>query len=231
MSLPFEFVWSKLESERMLTWFDTRDLSSCEVRLQQNPYTSLQSAANTAPVTYGNSTLQIAITLVEAVGVPKGMKFMDYRQTTKDIPITAQVTNSQVEINRGNALAGLLFYVKNGQAGSSTTATDRLASNELVTDLSLKLNGSVDLKTTTFKLLQAENRARYGVLAQYSSNVTQLDGVAHMNFIINSINDAVNTKNGVDSLYLYFSSSNISGDYANTAFMTIQTDEIAEITQ
>ncbi len=232
ISIPFEFIWSKLEAERMLTWFDTRDLSSCELRLIQNPYTSLQSAANTAPVTYGNSTLQVDITLVEAVGVPKGQKFFDYRQTTKDIPFTAQATNTQIEINRGNALAGLLFYAKDGAAGSATTATDRLASNELVTDVSLKLNGNIDLKATTFRDLQSENKNRYGVYAPFSSNASQLDGIAHMNFIVNSIGDAVNTKKGVDSLYLYASTASGSVvSYTNTAFLTIQTDEIAEISQ
>lgn len=229
LSLPFEFIWSSVEGERMLTWFDTRDLSSCELRLQQNAFTSLQSAANTAPVVYSASTLQVDITLVEAVGVPKGMKFFDYRQTTKDIPFTAAVTNSQIEINRGNSLAGLLMYAKNGDAGSTTTATDRLASNELITDMTLKLNGNIDLKSTDAKNLQSENRARLGVQALYASNVSPLDGVYHMNFIINSISDAVNTKSGVDSLYLYVSTAALT--YTNTAFLTIQTDEIAEISQ
>lgn len=232
LSLPFEFIWSKLEAERMTTWFDTRSLSSCELRLSQNAYTSLQSAANTAPVTYSNSTLQVDITLVEAVGVPASMKFLDFRQTTKDIPFTAQVTNSQIEINRGNSLCGLLFYAKDGAAGSSTTATDRLASNELITDMSLKLNGSIDLKSTNWKNLQAENRATYGFYAPYASNVSQVDGIAHLNFIRNSIGDAVNTGKGVDSLYLYVSTnsgSNVS--YTNTTFLTIQTDELAEISQ
>lgn len=232
LTLPFEFIWSKLEAERSLTWFDTRDLSSCELRLQQNPYSGLLSGANTAPVVYSASTLQVDITLVEAVGVAKGQKFFDYRQTTKDIPFTAQVTNSQIEINRGNALAGLLFYAKDGAAGSATTATDRLASNALMTDMTLKLNGNIDLKATDFYNLQAENRARYGVQALYASNVSPLDGIAHMNFIVNSIGDAVNTKSGVDSLYLYVSTASGSvTSYASTAFLTIQTDEIAEISQ
>ena len=232
LTLPFEFIWSKAESERMLTWFDTRDLSSAEIRFQQNPYSSLLSQANTAPVTFSNSTIQIDITLVEAVGVPKGQKFFDFRQTTKDIPFTGQATNYQIEINRNNALAGLLFYAKDGAAGSTSTATDRLASNSLATDMTLKLNGNIDLKATTFLDLQAENRARYGVVAPFSGSVSQLDGIAHMNFINNSISDAVNTKTGVDSLYLFVSTNSASNvSYTNTAFLTIQTDEIAEISQ
>lgn len=232
LSIPFEFIWAKKEEERALTYFDTRDLSSCEIRFVQNPYTSLQSQANTAPVVYSASTLQIAITLVEAVGIARGAKFMDFRQSTKDLPFTAQTNQSQVEINRGSSLAGLWFYAKDGAAGSTTTATDRLASNSLITDLTLKLNGSIDLKATTFLNLQGENRARYGINAPYASNVSAIDGVAHMNFINDSINDAVDTSKGVDSLYLYISTNSSSNtSYTNTAIVTLQTDEIAPIAQ
>lgn len=231
ISIPFEFIWAKLESERALTWLDTRAVSSAEIRFVQNPFTSLQSQANTAPVVYSASTLQIDITLVEAVGVPTGTAFMDFRQTTKDLQFTAQVAQSQVEINRSNSLAGLWFYAKDGAAGSSTTATDRLASNSLVTNLSLKVNGSVDLKSTDFVNLQSENRARYGINAPYASNVSAIDGVAHMNFINNSIGDAINTK-GVDSLYLFVDTNSTTyTSYTNPAILTIQTDEIAGISQ
>lgn len=96
--------------------------------------------------------------------------------------------------------------------------------------MNLKLNGAIDLKTTDWKNLQAENRSRYGIQAPYSGGVSQLDGIAHMNFIVNNIGDAINTKKGVDSLYLYVSTTaNVS--YTNPAFLTIQTDEIAEISQ
>lgn len=232
ISLPFEFIWAKLESERAMTWLDTRGTSSAELRLVQNPFTSLTSQANTASVTYANSTLSVDITLIEAVGVVAGQPFSDFRQTTKDEPFLAQVSQKQIEMPRGNALAGIWLYCKSGDAGSGTTATDRLASNLLVTNIALKLNGSVDLKSGTFAEIQAENRARYGVNAPYSGNVSAIDGVCHMNFIVNSIGDALNTKDKVDSLYLYLdtaSSSDVS--YTNPAIVTIQTDEIASITQ
>lgn len=232
ITIPFEFIWSPIETERAMTWFDTRELSSCEIRFSQNPYTSLQSAANTAPVVYSASTLQVDITLVEAVGVAAGAKFMDFRQTTKDIQFTGQANNFQVEINRGSSLASIWLYAKDGAAGSTTTATDRLASNSLVTDLTLKMNGSIDLKATDFLQLQAENKARYGINAQYSSNVMPIDGVAHMNFIKNRIGDAVNTSKGVDSLYLYISTNSASyTSYTNAAVVSIMTDEIAEISK
>lgn len=229
LSLPFEFIWTSNEAERALTWLDTRGVASAELRLVQNPYSSLQSAANTAPVVYTASTLQVDVTLVEAVGVPAGQKFYDFRQTTKDVPFTAQVTAQQIDINRGNALAGLWFYAKDGAAGSTTTATDRLASNSLVTDMVLKMNGNVDLKATTFLELRGENKRRYGFYAPQASSVSVTDGVAHMNFINNAIGDAVNTRN-IDSLFLYLSTnSGTYTSYTNTAFVTIQTDEICEI--
>lgn len=232
LSIPFEFIWAKLESERMMTALDTRPLSSCEIRFNQNSYNSLQSGANTAPVVYSASTMYIEITLVEAVleNAAAGFKPMDFRQTMKQVQLNAQVTNLQVELARGNSLAGLWLYALDGAGGSSTTATDRLASNSLLTDLSLKINGSVDLKSTNFLQLRAENQQRYGINTPYAANVSPTDGIAHMNFINNSIFDAVNTKKGVDSLYLYLSSnSGTYTSYTNPAIVTIMQDEICEV--
>lgn len=230
LCIPFEFIWAKSQAEQSLTWLDTRDLTSCEIRFSQNAYGSLQSAENTAPVVYSASTLTIEVTLVEAVGVMKGAKFMDFRQTTKDVPFTAQVSAQQVDINRGNSLAGLWLWAKDGAGGSTTTASDRLSSNTLVTDLNLKLNGSVDLKASNFKTLRLENQSRYGINTPYVSNVSPTDGIVHMNFVNGSIQDAVPTKQGVDSLAL-FVSTNLAANtsYTKTAFLTIQTDEICEI--
>lgn len=230
--IPFEFIWSKDESERALTWLKTKGTTSAEIRFNQNSYSSLQSAANTAPVVYSASTLRIDISIVEAVPTDKEEPFVsrfDFRQTTKQQPFTAQSTGTQIEINRNASLAGIWLYANDGAAGSSTTATDRLPSNNLITDVNLKANGSYDAFTSTFLELQQINRQQYGINASYASNVTPIDGIAHMNFIKNSINDAFNTK-GLDSLYLYLSTNTSTFvSYSNPAMVWIQTDEIAEI--
>lgn len=229
--LPFEFIWAATEAERSLTWLRTKGTTSAEIRFSQNAYSSLQSAANTAPVVYSASTLQIDISLVEAVLTPaeEAVTRFDFRQTTKDVSFTGQTTAQQIEINRNASLAGIWLFARDGAAGSSSTATDRLASNALLTDLNLKVNGSYDAFLSTFLELQALNRIRYGINAPYSSNVSQIDGVAHMNFIVNSIKDALNTK-GVDSLYLFLSTNTASNvSYTNPAVVSIQTDEVADI--
>jgi hypothetical protein len=230
--IPFEFIWSKKEEERALTWLKTKGTTSAEIRFNQNAYTSLQSAANTAPVAYSASTLRIDISIVEAVPTDAELAYVakyDFRQTTKQVPFTAQSTGTQIEINRNASLAGIWLSCNDGAAGSTTTATDRLPSNNLVTDINLKANGTYDAFLSTFLELQQVNRQQYGINAAYASNVTPVDGVAHMNFIKNSISDAFNTK-GLDSLYLYLSTNSASFvSYTNPAMVTIQTDEIAEI--
>lgn len=233
--IPFEFIWAKKEEERSLTWCKTKGTTSAEIRFNQNAFTSLQSAANTAPVVYSASTLRIDITLVEAVLTPEEeasrTKWFDFRQTTKQQPFSGQSTAYQIEINRNASLAGIWLYALDGAAGSTTTATDRLPSNNLITDINLKANGTYDAFLSTFLELQQVNRQQYGINADYSSNVTPMDGIAHLNFIKDTINDAFNTK-GLDSLYLYLSTNSSSFvSYSNPAMVTIQTDEIAEVSQ
>lgn len=230
--LPFEFIWAVKEEERSLTWLKTKDTTSAEIRFNQNSFGSLQSAANTAPVVYSASTLRIDISLVEAVlsAAEAAVPRFDFRQTTKELSFTAQTNNFQTEINRDQRLAGIWLYALDGAAGSTTTATDRLPSNNLLTDMNLKVSGSLDAFLSTFIETQEINRQQYGVNAPYGSNVTPIDGICHINFIKNSIADALNTK-GLDSLYLYLSTNSASFvSYTNPAKVFIQTDEIADIT-
>lgn len=231
-NIPFEFIWSVKEEERSLTWLKTKGASSAEIVFNQNGYNSLQSVANTAPVVYSASTLRIDISLVEAVLTPAEIEVprFDFRQTTKEEVFSAQTDNKQIEINTDQRLAGVWFYCLDGAAGSTTTATDRLPTNNLLTTIKLSAGGAYDAFLSTFIELQDINRQQYGINAPYASNVTAIDGVAHMNFIKNSISDALNTK-GLDSLYLYLSTglaANVS--YTNPAKVFIQVDEIADIT-
>lgn len=230
--LPFEFIWAVKEEERSLTWLKTKDTTSAEIRFNQNSYGSLQSAANTAPVVYSASTLRIDISIVEAAlnAEEAAVQRFDFRQTTKEVTFTAQTNQQQIEINRDQRLAGVWLYANDGAAGSTTTATDRLPSNNLITDINLKVSGSFDAFLSTFTELQDVNRQEYGINAPYSSNVTAIDGVAHINFIKNSISQAMNTK-GLDSLYLFLSTNTSTYvSYSNPAKVFIQTDEIADIT-
>src|SRR5262249_1750116 len=109
--------------------------------------------------------------------------FKDWRQTTKQLTFSAQVTLNPIDINRGNKLQGLMMLTRDGAAGSTTTASGKLASNLVVTNYSLMVNGQSIIKAGDFKQLQAENRIRFGISAAFGSNVSRFDGVAYLDML------------------------------------------------
>lgn len=224
-------VYCEIGIGREATWLNLKGVSSAELRLTCAAFSTLLGFGNTAPVVYSASTLLIDIVTTEAQDVPPNIVFSDWKQTTKEITFSAQTTDFAIDINRGNKLAGLLMLARDGAAGTATTASGKLASNLAVTSLSLKVNGQTDIKSTTYQQLMAENRARYGVNAPMASNVSILDGVAHMSFIARKdITTALPVMPPlVDNVQLFVStntSSNVS--YTNPVSLTIQTEEIVE---
>lgn len=214
------------------TWLNLKGASSAEIRIKTKAYSSLLGFGNTAPVVYSASTFQIEMITSEQMDVPAEAAFDIWRQSTQDIPITSQITGQRFAINVGNFLQGLMFLTRNGAAGSTTTATGKLASNLVLTDIVLKTNGSTPIKATNFKALQAENRIRFGVSAPYASSVSRLDGVAYLDMLSDDERGDLATaldlrKPLVNSCDLELSSSSASvTSYTNPCIVTVMADEI-----
>ena len=229
--IPFEMVYCEIGMGREATWLNLKGVASAELRLTCAAFSKLLGFGNTAPVVYSSSTMAIDIVTLEAQDVPPQIAFSDWKQTTKEITLSAETTDYAIDINRGNKLSGILMLARDGAAGTSTTATGKLASNLAFTKLSLKVNGQTDIKSTTFQQLQAENRARYGVSAPMASNVSILDGVAHMSFLARKdITTALPLQPPlVDNVQLFVNSNTSSNvSYTNPVSLTLQTEEIVE---
>lgn len=227
--LPFEMVYCDPSVGRESTWLSLKGVSSAELRLTCASFSKLLGFGNTAPVVYGNSTLKVDIFTIEAQDVPPTLMFSDWKQTTKELTFSAETTDYPIDVNRGNKLAGITIFARDGAAGSATTASGKLASNLAVTKMSLKVNGQTDIKTTDFKALQAENRARYGVNAPMGSNVSILDGVARLDLIARKdISTALDVSPPlVDNVQLFVNTNNSSNvSYTNPVSVTVMTEEI-----
>jgi|GEM_PF-6688181 len=203
----FELPFLKNSWEQRKTWFRTIGLSSAGIEFQQNGYSSLQSAANTAPVTYANSTLSISTEVTEVINISARDAAITgialFKETMKTEPITGALTDKRIDVNKGNSLAAVHMYVKNAAAGSATTASDALASNIIVTNVRLWANSDRLLKQSTFKRLKDENRNRYGYLAAMASDLAPDDGYALINFVHGGLSELIDTRKGVvDSLDL-----------------------------
>lgn len=226
--LPFEMVYCDPGKGRELTWLNLQGQPSAEIKLTCAAFSTLLGFGNTAPVVYSSSTFQVDITTLEAQDVPVGFVGSDWKQTHKELTFSGQQTGVAVDVNRGNLLSGFMFLARDGAAGSATTATGKLRSNLLLTNIRLTLAGQMEIKSTTFQELQAENRVRYGVAAPFASNVSLLDGVAHMNLLARrNLETALNVMGIADQPQIIIdtgTSSNVS--YTNPASLTLMTEEI-----
>jgi hypothetical protein len=229
--VPFEMVYCEPGLGRESTWLNLKGVASAEVKLTCAAFSKLLGFGNTAPVTYGNSTLVVDIVTIEAQDVPAEIAFSDWKQTTKEQTFSAETTDYPIDINRGNKLSGIVVFARDGAAGSTTTASGKLPSNLALTKLSLKLNGQTDIKSTTFLQLQAENRLRYGINAPTTASVSLIDGAAHMNLIARKdISTALNVAPPmVDNVQLFVNTNTASAvSYTNPVSVTVMTEEIVE---
>jgi len=225
--LPFENIMCAEGQES--TWLNLKGVSSAEIRFTCAAFAQLLGFGNTAPVVFSSSTFVIDITTNEAQNVPPEVYFSDWRQTTKELTFSAQTSESVVDLNRGNLLQGVMFFTKSGAAGSSTTATGKLASNLVLNAIKLILNGNAIIKSTSFLELQAENRNRWGVSAAYASNVSRMDGVAYLDLLVKGrLSSALDVRpSKADQIQLLLdtrSSSDVS--YTNPVSVTLMTNEI-----
>lgn len=225
--VPFENLMAGLGKEA--TWLNLKGVASAEIRFSTKAFSSLLGFGNTAPVVYSASTFSISIHTIEAQDVPTDKYFSDYKQTTKEQPFTGQTTGLLVDVNRGNLLQGIMFFCQDGAAGSATTASGKLASNLLLTNIALKINGQVDIKTTNFLALQNENKTKWGLQVPFGSNVSRFDGICYLDMLRDGdVSTALNcAPPDVDMVQLSLDSRSASDvSYTNPAIATLMTSEI-----
>lgn len=225
--LAFENIMAAENGGQENTWLNLKGVSSAEIRFTTSAFSSLLGYGNTAPVVYSSSTLVIDISTLEAADVPASVFFSDWKQTTKELQYSAQTTDYLVDINRGNFLQGLMILAREGQAGTSTTASGKLASNLLLTNMKLILNGQVNVKATTFLELQAENRGKFGLSAPYASNVSRIDGVVYLDLLKNGqLSTSLDVRPPlVDQVQLSLDTRS-TATYTVPASVTVMTNEI-----
>ena len=208
------------------TWLNLKQATSAVVELNCGNFKNLQMPDNqSVAVTYANSTFKIEIQTVEAQDVPAEFMFTNWKQTTKELTFTGPVTDYAIQINKGNRLQGIMLFAKDG-------SSKKLASNMLVKDVSLVLNGQTTIKKSTFAALQADNRSRFGVDAKFAGGVSRLDGVAYLDLLQDGdLSSALEVMQPhVDDVQLVISLNSdleVPGLYAaGAASLTIETQEL-----
>lgn len=229
LTIFFEMMYAEPGLGRETTWLNLKGVTSAVLEISTAPFSALQGFGNAAPVVYSGSTLKIDIYTMEAQDVDSRVVFSDWKQTTKVQPFNGQAQGQIIDINRGNKLSGIFLFAQDGAAGSATTATGKLASNLLITNFQLVLNGQTNIQSGDFLGLQAKNRTQYGVVAPMIAGVSQLDGCAHINLLARrDLSTALSVEPpNVDNVQLIVDTA-APGivSYATPANLTIMTEEI-----
>lgn len=230
--LPFEMIHAEPGMGRESTYLNLKRCNSAELKIFTSSFANLLGFGNTAPVVFGNHTLKFEIVSVERQDVGEEAIFDYWKQIQRTIPISSESRDLSIDLNMGNYVTGFLFFVKDGAAGSSTTATGKLASNLAVTNVELKQNGTTTVQRSSFKALQAKNRLVNGVNADFSAGVSRLDGVAHMNLLSRKdLGTALPAMRPVtDNLQLLFDSNTASNvSYTNPVEVSIVQEELVRL--
>lgn len=229
INLQFEMPYCEPGTGKELTWLQLKNKTSATIKVQFKPFSSLLGFGNTAPVVFSANNLVIDYITKEAQYVETGIEFYDFRQTSFDEPFSSETTLRAIDLSLNNFLAGLMLFAKDGAAGSATTASGKLASDLLVTNIALKRNGREEIVNSTFKAVQADNFTQYGVNATTASSVSLLSGIAYINLLNRkNIDTALDCRRpATDSLFLNITTNTASNvSYTNPAILSVMSDEI-----
>ena len=227
ISIQFAMPFCEPGTGRELTWLQLKDKMTATLKIQMKPWASLLGYGNTAPVAYTGSTLSFEIVTKESQYVPEDVNFFDFRQTYFDEPFLAQASLRQIKLELSAKLAGVAMYAKEGQSGTATTATGKLPSDLLVSNVILTQNGRIELVNSSWKALQNRIRDEFGVVAPVASSASLLTGWNYINLINRrNIDTALDcTRPATDSLYLKLSTSS-GATYTAGANVRVGLDEI-----
>jgi len=232
LTIYFEYPYAYEVGKNVSLW-NTKGLSSAEIRFAFSDVSNLQEDGVGATVTYADDlTFQVDVELVTAPSVPREQEFMLYKQTVRRVAFSAEAREYLVDLPRGNLITGIHLLVKNGD-------TNRRLSDIALKDISLLVNGQRIVQRTTFLTLQQSVRTRLGLRSPKGSaaqGITHnLQGYAYLHLVRDGdVRSALDTslKAGVDQVQLSLTTAASSGTdsatYTNPVEVSIMVDELAE---
>lgn len=229
--IPFEHVMC-YEAGRGVSLWNTKGLSSAEIRFACGAMTQLQEEPQAATVTYTDDLpFNVDVELITVPWIPREKDFLLYKQAARRVQYSAQVSDSLIDLPRGNRISGIHILVRDGD-------TNRRLSDKAVTSLSLLINGQRIIQRTTFITAQQQMRMAMGVYSPKGASAAgvthNMQGYCYLGFLEGG--DArtaldVSIAAGVDLVQLQVTTAASSGvdpaTYTNPVEVTIMTDEIA----
>jgi len=231
MIIPFEQVMC-YEAGRGVSLWNTKGLSSAEIRFSCGAVTVLQEDPQAATVTYADDlAFKIDVELITVPWIPREKDFLLYKQAARRVQFSAQVADSLIDLPRGNKISGIHLLVRDGD-------TNKRLSDKAVTSIQLLINGQRILQRTTFITAQQQMRIIMGIDSPKGSSAAgvthNMQGYAYLGLLEGG--DArtaldVSIAAGVDLVQLQITTAASSGvdaaTYTNPVEVTVMTDELA----
>lgn len=229
----FEYPFAYSKGKQVSLW-NTKGLSSAEIRLSMAPLTNLIEDGNTATVVYTEDlALAIDVELTSVPSIPREKDFMLYKQFIRRQTFSAEVRDYLIDLPRGNYIAGLHILVRNG-------GTNKRLSDIAVKDIALLVNGQRIIQRSTFLTLQQKMRQEFSCKSPKATAVNgithELQGYAYMHLVRDGdVRTALDTSlaAGVDLVQLAITTASSSGTDAatyttNPVEVSIMVDELCE---
>ncbi len=232
MSIFFEYPYAYEVGKNVSLW-NTKGLSSAEIRFAFGDVSSLQEDGVGATVTYADDlAFAIDVELVSAPSIPREQDFMLYKQTVRRVQFSAEARDYQIDLPRGNLITGIHILVRNGD-------TNKRLSDIALKDISLIVNGQRIIQRTTFLTLQQSMRSRWGIRSPKgtaANGITHnVQGYAYMHLVRDGdVRSALDTslKAGVDQVQLALTTAPASGvdsaTYTNPVEVSLMVDELSQ---
>lgn len=226
-SMFFEQPWA-YSFGAMATLLNIKNVSSAVARFNFVDISNIQrDESSPVSITYGDINLNFILQLIEAREVASEQNFFDFKETYKEIQVSAQATNLLIDLPRGNGISGIALLTQNGDA-------NRSLNDRSIRSLQLQVNGANIVQRTEFVDLQESNQVRYGANDPMASSDHSLEGFAYMNLLKSGdIRSALNSSisSGVDQVQLSVDTASTTAPdaatYTNPIKIKVWTQEIA----
>jgi hypothetical protein len=232
LTIYFEYPFAYEVGKNVSLW-NTKGLSSAELRFAFNTMDGMQEYGVGATVTYADDLVPaIDVELVTAPSIPRDQDFMLYKQTVRRYSFSAESRDYLVDLPRGNKITGLHIMVRNGD-------TNKRLSDIALKDIQLLINGQRIIQRTTFLTMQQAVRQRFG-LRSVKGTAAQgishnMQGYAYLHLVRDGdVRSALDTSiaAGVDQVQLALTTAPSSGTdaatYTNGVEVSILVDELCE---
>jgi hypothetical protein len=231
LTIHFCYPHTTKDNERFATAFRTTNVSSANMEIVQNPYLNLRADANTAPVVYSGDVLNFDVSIVEYIGsdAEKMPCIFDYRQEEQTANYTAQTKDIQ-RIPRLGLLSSIMICSRDGAVGSSTTATDKVLNDNVLTYVKLIKNQQI-LVDSNFKDLKAMQKSLFQYQAAKVASVARDDGFSGIYFTRNGFKDLVDISQESASVCNLVVDTNSASNvtYTNGCFVKYLVNQVASI--